>query len=166
MYVQPDSTGPLNIGAPYVAPPIKRAPVSPAQQGDRAQEDRRENQSGTGGAGQNKAVFRSLLANATAADLTRELGRQPDAATLSASEFIRPEKRPVSEPAALSNEDVTAAYSYLTGQSQSSRLATDEVKQAGAEAERYAAASAAYVQSSFEITPAFAAKGEVLELQA
>lgn len=165
MLVQPDTSGLYNVGAVFVPTPVKRVPVAPPQSGDRAQEDRRQNQSGNESAGQNKAVFRSILSDATAAGLTRELGKPSDIGAISATDFVRPEKRPASEPISLSNEDVSAAYSYLSGKTHTSASSANESKPFSAEADRYAAASAAYVQNSFEITPAFAAKGEVLELQ-
>jgi len=89
VYVQTDTSGLYQVGAPFVAPAVKRAPIAPAQNGDRAQEDRRQNQQRQDGAAANGSVFRTLLSDATSANLTKALGKTPEIAATESTQFVR-----------------------------------------------------------------------------
>ncbi len=166
MYVQPDSSGLNHLGAPLTAPAVKRAPIAPAQNGDRAQEDRRQRQEDQQSAAKNGAVFRTLLSETTSANLAQALGATPEISKADSSQFIRPEKRPSTDRAPLSNEDVTSAYSFLSSAPRGDASTSSESKAADGQSQQFAEASAAYTKHVVADAHVFAARGEVLELQA
>jgi hypothetical protein len=107
-----------------------------------------------------------VLSDTTAANLTRAVGRLPEITESDAVTYVRSEKRPNAEPVSLNIEDVTSAYSYLSGGQPRAQTTESRAIPSDEQSQRYAAASAAYTRPLVAESHAFAGRGEVLELQA
>ena len=172
MYVQTDYSGLQQAGSPIVGPAIKRAPVAPAREGDRAQEDRRQQQSSQQGQKDERSVFRTLLSESTLAGLTSTSAQTVKTADpIAASEktkFIRVEKRPPDGPTAISSEETNGLFSYLATKRRNAETAHSQNQSRTSEPlpQAFIDATARYAEQAIAASNFIAGRGETLELQA
>lgn len=165
MQVYTDLNGLQPNGAPYSVPPQKRVGPAPVRDGDQAQEDRRQNQSGTQSGQDGRPVFRTLFTEATQAGLTATAN---SAATTTQSTqddkpvYERPEKRPESGPASLSDSDTNGLLAHIAA----ARQATESQAAAFVGPQDFVAAASKYAAQTVSSVDYFAGRGETLELQA
>lgn len=170
MYVQTDQLGINQIGAPLVAA-VKKPVVTPAREGDRAQEDRRRQQDNESGQKDGRPVFKTLLTETTLAGLNAASAKpsktlQP-ITEIERPAFVREEKRPTTGPASISSEETSGLFAQLAAARR-----TAETVQAESQTETISSpkvfidAAARYAEQSFVASNVFASRGETLELQA
>lgn len=170
MYVQTDHLGLNQVGAPFVTAAAKRPVVTPARDGDRAQEDRRQQQDNGNGQKDGKPVFRTLLTESTLAGLNAASSRRPEA-TFNLSEverpkFVRAEKRPETGPASINSEETTGLFEHLSATKRNAEGLQNGSVENGQSLQAFADAAARYTAQSHVAANALAGRGETLELQA
>ena len=165
MQIHTDYSGLQANGAPHVAPPPKRAAAAPLRDGDRSQEDRRQNQNGEGAAKDGRPVFRTLFTDATQAGLTAAASttvREAREQTNAKPEFIRIEKRPEAGPVSLSDKDTNGLFAYIGAARQAAEASAAKITTPQA----FIAATSKYAEQAAASANVFAGRGETLELQA
>lgn len=170
MHVQTDHLGLNQAGAPFVAATVKRPVVTPARDGDRAQEDRRQQQENQSDQRDGKPVFRTLLTEATLAGLNAASSKQyktlPPIAQVEQPEFVRKEKRPAVGPASISSDETTGLFNQLSAVRRDPETTQSRLQQPGQSSRAFIEAAARYAEQSFAASKVLASRGETLELQA
>lgn len=169
MIVQTDQLGLSQFGVPVVAPP-KRVVVTPAREGDRAQEDRRQ-QHNQDAQKDSRPVFKTLLTESTLAGLnataSKPVKSQDPIDAISVASFVREEKRPETGPASISGEETNGLFSYLAETRRNAEAVQQEPAQGAAPLQQeFIVASARYAEQAVAAANVFAGRGETLELQA
>lgn len=170
MVVQTDYSGLSQVGAPIVAP-TKRVVVTPAREGDRAQEDRRQQQN-QNSSKDGKSVFRTLLSEATLAGLNAASSKPENYSASSTTDsnaaFIRVEKRPESGPTSIGSEQTSDLFSYIADKRRSAEATQSEPaqQQSAPLQQAFIDATSRYAEQAVAAANVFAGRGETLELQA
>jgi len=168
--VQTDYSGLSQVGAPIVAP-AKRVVVTPAREGDRAQEDRRQQQN-QNSSKDGKSVFRTLLSEATLAGLnaasSKAENRSDPTDSISKSAFIRVEKRPESGPDSIGSDQTNDLFSYIADKRRNAEAVQREPEQQQSVPlqQAFIDATSRYTEQAVAAANVFAGRGETLELQA
>ena len=154
-------------GAPVAAPAPKRAAATLLRDGDRTQEDRRQNQNDQDTLQDGSPVFKTLFTEATLAGLQAASSAPAHGAEAADEptepEFVRAEKRPEKGPVSLSSEDTSGLlYSYRGA----ARQASDSNAVNSMPSQAYVAATSRYNEQSVAAVNVFAGRGDILELQA
>lgn len=171
MHVQTDYSGLNQTGAPHVGLAVKRVVATPAREGDRAQEDRRQQQNEQGAQKEGKPVFRTLLTEGTLAGLNAASSKPSQTIeaneTRSTPQFIRTEKLPQEGPASISSDETNGLFSYLASNRRNAEAAQSKVSQSAAPLpQAFVDATSRYAQQAVAAANVFAGRGETLELQA
>ncbi|MBT4739049.1 MAG: hypothetical protein HN793_05520 [Rhodospirillaceae bacterium] len=171
MHVQTDYSGLNQTGAPLGGLAAKRVVATPAREGDRAQEDRRQQQNDQGAQKDSRPVFRTLLTEGTLAGLnaaSSKSAKTPDSnETLSQTQFIRTEKVPQEGPSSISSEETNGLFSYLASNRKNAEAAQSKASQSAAPLpQAFVDATSRYAQQAIAAANVFAGRGETLELQA
>ncbi|NKB45396.1 MAG: hypothetical protein GKS03_14085 [Alphaproteobacteria bacterium] len=136
MHVQTDYSGLNQTGALHTGFAAKRVVATPAREGDRAQEDRRQQQNEQGSQKEGRPVFRTLLTEGTLAGLNAASSKP--STTIDSSEaqgstrFIRTEKLPQEGPASISSEETDGLFSYLASNRRNAEAAQSKASQSSA----------------------------------
>lgn len=170
MYVQTDHLGLNQVGAPFVTAAAKRPVMTPVRDGDRAQEDRRQQQDNGSGRKDGKPVFRTLLTEATLAGLTAASSRRTestfDISGVERPKFVRAEKRPDTGPASINSEETSGLFEHLSAVKRRAEGLESRSAENGLTQQAFADAAAQYSAQSYVAANALAGRGETLELQA
>ena len=171
MHVQTDYSGLNQTGGIHVVLAAKRVVATPAREGDRAQEDRRQQQNDQGAQKDGKQVFRTLLTEGTLAGLNAASSRPPQTPdsnqTSSQTQFIRTEKLPHAGPASISSDETNGLFSYLASNRRNAEAAQSKASQSAAPLpQAFVEATSRYAQQAVAAANVFAGRGETLELQA
>lgn len=170
MYVQTDHLGLNQVGAPFVTAAVKRPAVTPVRDGDRAQEDRRQQQDNADGRKDGKPVFRALLTESTIAGLNAASSPRPqktfDVSAVAPPKFVRAEKRPETGPSSINSEETAGLFEYLSATKRNEEQVPNRPLENGQTRQAFADAAARYTAQSYVAANALAGRGETLELQA
>lgn len=169
MYVQTDQFGIQQLGVPITAA-VKKPVVTPAKEGDRSQEDRRQQREEQTASQDSRPVFRSLLTESTLAGLNASASNSTQdfkvVEAIERTEFVRAEKRPAAGPASISGDETSGLFDYLSAARSYAESTQAQTNSAAGAGRGFVEAAARYAEQSFAATSALAGRGETLELQA
>lgn len=169
MYVQTDHLGATQFGGPFVAAAPKRPSVVPAREGDRAQEDRRQQQDNQNSQQGRGSVFRTLLSETTLANVNAATAKQgKTAAPISAidrTEFLRPEKRPINGPKSISGDETQGLFAQTSNAGIKTENENSQGGLTGRAPQAFVDAAARYAEQAVIGSNFLAGRGDTLELQ-
>ena len=158
-----DFSGLNPTGAPHVAPQSKRVADAPLRQGQKADDERRQQQAKQK-TNDGRPVFRDAVTEATQAGINAAVAgsvQTPETGDNDTPEFVRPEKRSEDGPVSLSEEDSNGLLSNLAAARHTAENAASARPQ-----QVYESAANQYAKQAVSSANVFAGRGDLLELQA